>query len=154
EQYLYNFWSFVGTELNQEWWNALRSLTNTSMQIPGMLAGTPQSRSVFAPQATPFRGPLVQPQAPAQNEPRHPDYIEWLSSAGYQRVGETSLHGSGPRPLLYRLLRHSMLLEYAAAAFRLATPGDRLEPELIDMNPSAQSPTITPLRRLEQDAHG
>jgi hypothetical protein len=112
-----------------------------------------QLRTVFTPYTvpTPFAGALVQPTRPealSETAPVQPDYLRWLMEASYGELRRESTRG--PDTLLYLLLRHAALLEYASAAFRVllrrgqATPEDRRERELVD----ASGPT--PWKLLER----
>ena len=69
-----------------------------------------------------------------------PNYIESLLAArDLDAIRNDTVQQPPPRTLLYLLLRHSMLLEYAAAASRLLInrgllqPALRREPELVDL---------------------
>jgi hypothetical protein len=99
-------------------------------------------RTVFAPytRATRFAGSVVQPgqssAAPSETAAVEPNYLRWLAGAPYGEIRQEQ-PGQRAETLLYLLLRHAALLEYAAAAFRillgrgLAVPDDRRERDMV-----------------------
>ena len=103
------------------------------------------AKAVFAPPVTTLRSPLVQT---GSNPSLQPNYIASLLAArdlAAIRDGQTQ---PSPGTLLYLLLRHSMLLEYAAAAAQLMvkrglmTPAQRREPELVDLPVGQATQTV------------
>src|SRR5205823_14583946 len=70
------------------------------------------------------------------------DYVSWLGSATLAQLRTETL-APPPTTLLYLLLRHAALLEYAAAGFRIrlrqgvVTADARREPDVV----GTQSPT-------------
>jgi hypothetical protein len=101
---------------------------------------------VFSPPVATLRGPLVQAD---ESLSLAPNYIEMLLAAQNLNAIQFEMFqlfqpGEPPPPppppsLLYLLVRHSMLLEYTAAASRLLIkrgllqPALRREPELVDL---------------------
>jgi hypothetical protein len=72
------------------------------------------------------------------------NYIAWLHDnaiAGFSAIRDDA-PPFGARPLLYRLLRHALLIEMDRLAFArllvegLVTPGDRIESELVRLTPT------------------
>jgi hypothetical protein len=145
------------------WWGQQRSLSGTPIDILGLgptgwLTGAPMvDRAVFADRVFVVGSPLVSPDnATDPSQPLSVDYISWLrrGAAGYAEIRDmgfytgtrTSPPGDGVRTLLYKLLRHSALLEYQAAVYRIGhvAPTDRAETELVEVSPLAAdfSPTI------------
>jgi hypothetical protein len=96
------------------------------------------SKAVFSPPVAPLNGPLV------QADPRPdllPNYIESLLAArDLSEIRDHKVQTPSPSTLLYLLLRHSILLEYATAASQLLInrglmqPIQRREPELVDLD--------------------
>lgn len=104
------------------------------------------ARGVFAPPVQALKGALAQA---GQNSSLSPNYIQTLLAA---RDLNAIKANEPPPALIYLLLRHSMLLEYAAAGARLLmnrsalTPAQRREAELVD-SPSGP-PTETVWRQM------
>ena len=122
------------------WWATQERLTATVLPALGVTWRPRLAHAVFAPPVVRLRGALVQAD---QSLSLSPNYIESLLAAR-DLVKEVRFHGQTieqppPHTLLHLLLRHSMLLEYAAAASRLLInrgllqPGLRREPELVDL---------------------
>ena len=120
------------------WFAKQEELTATLLQSLGVTWKPRLTKAVFSPPVATLTGPLVQAeQSPALT----PNYIEsLLAIRDFERIHlDTLLQPPPPRTLLYLLLRHSMLLEYTAAASRLLInrgllqPAQRREPELVDL---------------------
>jgi len=134
------------------WWNTQEQLTATVLQSPGEPWRPRIARGVFAPPVSKLSGALVQA---APNAVLSPNYIESLLSARDLNVLRTdTVLQPAPQALLYLLLRHSMLLEYAAGASRLLinrqslVPAQRREPELVNIQ--AGQPTRTVWDQLNE----
>ena len=77
-------------------------------------------------------------------------WLTWLASAGADalRAAPDLTAGADVTPLLYRLVRHSALREYALAAVRIElTHGilgdwEHIDPELVDIRPGGQTATV------------
>jgi hypothetical protein len=139
-EFVENFAALAGIDLNRQWWDTQAALAAPQITIPGLPEVTPQSTSVSSALTRPFTGVLAQKS----------DYPALLAAAGNQQLRTDNFPGNQPRPLLDRLLRHGLLLEYSLAARRLgpqATPlmTDELEPELVDIR---TQPTVSIWRRL------
>ena len=120
-----------------DWWDAQERLTATVLQTLGVTWRPRLSRAVFSPPIAPLRGALVQ-AGPGLS--LSPNYIESLLAArDLNAIRFDMVQQPPPRTLLYLLLRHSMLLEYAAAGSRLLIRRGLLqqaqlrEPELVDI---------------------
>jgi hypothetical protein len=131
------------------WWASQARLTATVLQTLGVTWRPRLAGAVFSPPVATLGGALVQAD---QSPSLSPNYIESLLAATtldairsevFRPPHPLELH-LPPATLLYLLLRHSMLLEYAAAASRLLInrgllpPALRREPELVDL-PEGQS---------------
>jgi hypothetical protein len=110
------------------------------LQTLGVTSRPRLAHGVFAPQIARLTGALVQSGQAAQSSPLTPNYIEALLAArDLDTIRHETILQPPPRALLYLLLRHSMLLEYAAGAARLLInrgvlqPALRREPELVDL---------------------
>ena len=95
---------------------------------------------MFAPRVANLTGRVGASGQVAENSPLTPNYIEALLAArDLDAIRHETILQPPPRTLLYLLLRHSMLLEYAAAASRLLIQRGllqsalRREPELVDL---------------------
>jgi hypothetical protein len=98
------------------------------------------AQGVFAPSVVKLGGALVQAGPAAENPALTPNYIEALLGArDLDAIRHQTILQPPPPTLLYLLLRHSLLLEYAAGASRLLInrgllqAGLRREPELVDL---------------------
>jgi hypothetical protein len=115
------------------------------------LALTPRhARNIFSipQQARRLGGGLVQALVSAPNstsppreelsdaDPVAPNYIAWLANAPLNDIRADTFNPT-PGALLYPLLRHAALLEYAAAAYRIRNvPADaRREPDVVGGQP-------------------
>ncbi len=137
-KFIHNFEWFAGNFLDANWWVAQQQLVlvTAGLAIPDLRTDSPQGTSVGAQNANQLNSPLVQyPPLPSQ-EQLSPNYIDALVKATFADLKDDNLltANSFPsgRPLLYRLLRHSLLLNYADAARQFVTlnPTD-MEPELV-----------------------
>jgi hypothetical protein len=151
-----NYWSFVGTNLDANWWTAQQHLASPPAIIPGMPTLNPQSTAILAPHTNPLQLPLVQADGSATaspDAPPEPNYLKALASATQSQLRADTTAPEGSKSLLYRILRHSLLQEYATASFRIhvrtgiMTAADREEPEFVDLNP-ALPPTRTIWRQM------
>lgn len=119
------------------WWAEQERLAATALQTLGLTWQPRLARAVFSPPVATLRGALVQPDPGLSLSP---NYIEsMLAARDLNQIRHETVQQPPPRALLYLLLRHSMLLEYAAAASRLLInrgllqPALRREPELVDL---------------------
>ena len=116
-----------------QWWATQEQLPTTVLQALRVAWRPRLSRGVFSPPVATLRGALVQAD---HNSSLSPNYIESLLAArDLNAIRHETVQQPPPRALLYLLLRHSMLLEYAAAASRMLKlqPAMRREPELVDL---------------------
>lgn len=151
-QFVDNYQNFVGSSLDAKWWAAQQQLAKPTVQIPGMPAVTLQGASLESPETLVLGTKLVQ-FSPLGDTPLNPNYIQPLTSATIAQLQSDDVLPPGQRPLLYRMLRHSLLIDYADAARRIQVragvmnAADDPEPELIDMLDG--SPTRTVWRQLD-----
>ena len=119
------------------WRDAQAQAATALLQTLGVKWRPRLSFARFAPPVVMLDDVLVQADP---NPSLSPNYIDLLLTA--KDLDAIRLETMQPRPpytLLYRLLRHSMLQEYAAASSRilikrgLMQPGHRREPELVNM---------------------
>ena len=129
------------------WWATQEQLSAAVLPTLGVTWRPRLSRAVFSPPVVPLSGTLVQ-AAPGAS--LSPNYIAALLAArDLDAIRHNKVQQPPPRTLLYLLLRHALLLEYAAAASRLLrlTPALRREPELINL--VAGQATSTVWKQLE-----
>ena len=115
---------------------ALAPIRALGLSLTPALAG-----AVFDPQVAPLTGPLAA-DAPSETVavPAAQSYVYWLVSNGLDTLRSGAPPG-GANTLLFALLRHALLREYATAALRivrargLAQPGEGDEPGLAAGNP-------------------
>lgn len=109
----------------------------------------------FAEVAFDWAGPLVQAGAVSETQSLQPNYISALLD--YKRFSLRDVHQETngliqldrPKPLLYQLLRHAILLAYANQVLQADAPGglSQYEPELVDMQlDTSTDPKGDPLR--------
>src|SRR5262245_39472684 len=100
------------------------------------------AHAVFSPSVAKLNGALIQADRASSLTP---NYIESLLAArDLKAIWEEAILQPAPRTLLYLLLRHSMLLEYAAAASLLLNlqPAQRREPELVNLPKGQLTQTV------------
>lgn len=139
------------------WFTKQEELTATVLQTLGVTWRPRLARAVFSPPVATLRGALVQAAQQAENASLTPNYIDVLLAARtldairselFRPSDPLELPLPPPRTLLYLLLRHSMLLEYAAAASRLLInrgllqPALRREPELVNVAEGQSTQTV------------
>ncbi|MEW6734623.1 MAG: TM1812 family CRISPR-associated protein [Acidobacteriota bacterium] len=158
--YLNSIWSFLGQDLTEGWWQHFVSMSSTILKTLAVQWQPRLARASFAPEALPLPGALVRTGIATEmdNLGRTIDsnYILWLCSPGtsLEDIRNEKWPGGKPNALLYLLLRHATLLEYANASFnimlerKMVTIADRLEPELIDIQ--SQKSTATVWRQLSR----
>jgi hypothetical protein len=168
--YLTYLWDFVPdkfddvwrTQTRTAWWNeqgkqplALLSQFKYESKAPRLL------RMVAGGEAFPLMQPLVQNGGASETATLAPNYIRWLRQHGYNSVKTPNFADADinfkakPLPLLFMLLRHSLLFEYAQFAHRylpkpLRDPrrsdvqenAARFEPELVNISPDEVTFTV------------
>ena len=130
-----------------KWFARQEDLSTPVLQKLGVTWRPRLARAAFAPPVATLRGALVQV---GHNVPLSPNYIESLLAARdlIRDVRDEKGQNVPPYSLLYLLLRHSMLLEYATAASRLLMnrellqPEQRREPELVNFPTGPATRTI------------
>jgi hypothetical protein len=147
--HVYSFFRFCQTgELNAEWWRQQAAAARVNVGLPGLPPNTPQATSLFSVNLTSIDDkPLLAGTATQ-------DYLASLAGADVTTLRSNTILQAGKRPVLYDLARHGLLLSIAGAAYRmqaragLITPPERVEPELIDIDPEKE--TLTTWRQLER----
>ena len=131
------------------WWQTQERLAVAVLQKLGVPERPRLAKGVFSTPVTALNGPLVQAD---QSASLSPNYIETLLAAR-DIVKDVWFKGQKfeqppPHTLLHLLLRHSMLLEYSAAASRLLSSKNllraeqRREPELVNLQQGVVTQTI------------
>ncbi|MDI1476303.1 hypothetical protein [Polyangium sp. y55x31] len=147
-EYIAYLWRFSEPEigLGPGWETALMQAAGRLGQDLGLGAWDPRvGRAVFSTQSFPVAFPPV--ESPLGETAQ--SYLTLLAGAGLSATAARDRLDAGPpehTPLLYRLLRHGLLLEHAQAATRVQrraglNPAYR-EPELVDIIPGPSTPTI------------
>lgn len=145
--YFRNLWSYLGREPDPLWSARQQGLTQAALKTVGLSWIPRLAAGLFAPRTYPLSLPFVQPDA-LPGATLDPNYIDWLLRSGYHVVRDETFAGGRPKALLYLLLRHSLLLVYASAAFGvhlqqgLVTRADQFEPELVDMQCDGETRTV------------
>ena len=140
-----------------QWALEQQALAGATMARIGHPEWNPRiATQVFADAANLFSADLVAPGTPSETDSLSWNYLEWIRSASLADLDAERLPADVSRPpaLLYLMLRHSALMEYAGAAFDLLTahdkvvPDQRREPEFVDVADGA--PVLTARRRFDQ----
>jgi hypothetical protein len=123
-QILHNYVIFSGNLLTREWWQAQQVLARLRFRIEGVPDFTLQSVSVELPYLNPIKTELVQFPPLAAGSQLSPNYIEPLINATISQLRLENLFAGNDfpvesRPLLYRMLRHSLLIDYVDASRRI-----------------------------------
>ena len=122
----------------KQWWTRQEQLPATVLQTLGVTWRPRLGRALFSPGFVTLRGALVQADG---GQSLSPNYIQSMLAARELAAirNETIQQPSSPT-LLYLLLRHSLLLEYVAAAWKLLAkrsgllnPALHREPELVNL---------------------
>jgi hypothetical protein len=156
--YLQHLWWFLGVDMDGAgWWRNQEAITGAILR--GLeVKWTPRlARAAYADQFYPVKAPLVQADELSETAPLAPNYIDPLLTA--QSLDALLTETAPPSSLLYALLRHSMLVEYANAASRILFNNGVPQPvlfrdqELIDIpSPSGEATNLTAQRPALQQA--
>jgi hypothetical protein len=143
--YLQHLWPFLSVGVDAVWWNKQAELATAILRKLGLAWNPRLARATFQPRTIPLRLPLVQA---AEGAALTPNYFDQLLAVGDLATLRTEKPGS----LMHILLRHSMLLEYAAAAAGLLrlSADDRRETELVNIGQA----TVTVWNQFEKTAPG
>jgi len=153
-QYLQHLWWFLGAEMeNAGWWRNQEQLTTALLRNLGVNWNPRLAHGAYSDHFFQLKVPLAQPGEFSETAPLAPNYIGLLLDT--KSLKELRTETAPPVSLLYALLRHSMLLEYANAASRILFNNGMPQPvlfkdqELIDISPDP-NPTPTWSWQLEQ----
>jgi hypothetical protein len=157
-RYLTNLWRFTNLDLQGNWIETLTASSSNLLQSARIGWEARAARMVSSDAAVPISSPLVLDAS--GNLAWLGTFVDTLASKGWQglqKMLESGADATGT-PLLFRLLRHSALREYATAATRIqaraGTLGswEHLEPEFVDI--LVAGPTATVWRQLERPWNG
>lgn len=150
-------WSLLGTDPGEEWWRAHDLLTGEPLDAVDAAANAGVlAEGAFGPRAVPFRGPLVQSGALSEVDPLRGvpvtglgeavNYLTWARRAGHAALDANGYPGERSS-LLYKLVRHAVLLEYVVAGHRLKGVATvKLERQVLDLDPAKpDAPVWRPL---------
>ena len=145
DDYVRNLWRFVGMSLDPSWDEQTAGKSSALLDGAGVIWRPRLAGVVGAETAAALTAPLVD-----AGDNGYAAWLTWLASAGADalRAAPDLTAGADVTPLLYRLVRHSALREYALAAVRLElTHGilgdwEHIDPELIDIRPGGQTATV------------
>lgn len=144
--YTKELWNFMKSPLDDVWWRNQLSAAEAGLKLVGLEGNPRLFELIFENEAAQLQAALVQDGISGEGGV-NPNYIAEIAE-----LDPLSLHNSKPyRSLLYLLLKHSMLWEYAGAAIRagFVKKENMKEPELIDI---PERTTMTPLRWLQKPA--
>jgi hypothetical protein len=134
-----------------DWLRGQRAIADQILEQIAHRDWNPRVLSVtFDEHANRFTGPLVDSH-PDEQRPLDPNYIHWLRGASWIPLRRDTL---AVKPLLYRMLRHALLLELDTEAFQLlqanrrVAVADRREPELVGIVARTEH-RLTAWQRLE-----
>jgi hypothetical protein len=150
--YLDKLWSFLERkldwqELDTEWWATHHSLATRLFDRLEVDDWDPRLKDTTpAPTAFEWRHPLVQHGPVSESEGLNPNYMDWLAPdltppgapRHYHEIRDKRFPGNGgaaaPDPLLYLLLRHSLLAAYVATAARILERPPPREQEVLEID--------------------
>ena len=155
--YLRNLQTFLGLTEVDEWWTAQEAAARSALVALNVPWDPRLIRAAFSPEGRALTGPLVdEPDPPPPGKRRGHDYMKLLTSNALTSDElRSEVYGGDDyrhRSLLYLLLRHSLLTQYASTTWAilvregLKVRGDRGEAELVDL----PQPTETIWRLLDQ----
>ncbi len=122
-RYLEHLRKFLGEDLaTSGWLGAQNSIARVALNALGLAWHARLEHATFSESDMPMNAPLVQAGDLEGADALQPDYIASLLSDPPLPMDETAVPPAMPAPatLLHLLLRHSLQLEYTAAAARLA----------------------------------
>ncbi|WP_406723871.1 hypothetical protein WJ438_03215 [Streptomyces sp. GD-15H] len=147
-EYVTALWRFGELLLNDQWRDELTGAAAALAQRFGIAPFDVRlAKLIFATESFPLDAPWVlAPQDVPGGRPA--DYLSALGRAVPDTPPAHDLGAAATTPLLYRLARHSLLVEYSTATARVLGDGlgDGLEAELVDLDD--QKPTRTLRKRL------
>ncbi|MER5334183.1 hypothetical protein [Micromonospora sp. NPDC002717] len=153
-------WRFIGNRLSTQWRTEQASLARAALDAHGLPEAHPNlEQTVFAANYFPVPFPLVQ-SGGDRSQPPTTDWLTLLREAGWRDLREDAFP-LDERPLLYLLLRHSLLVAYLFAAAQLepVEPWHGGEPSMygideIDDNLAAPRPRMVWERLTATSATG
>lgn len=141
--YFQNLWQLQFVDLDGTgWWTRLGLLVNTSLSalgFPGL--STRLNNTVYGEVEAFVKAVLVQPGPVLEGTLLTPNFIEFFLDSPVATIRSEAFPQPKPNSLLYALLRHSALLEYAKAAQSILlsrsmmTVAQRRETEIIEVEP-------------------
>ncbi|GAA2463508.1 hypothetical protein [Streptomyces macrosporus] len=156
-EYVTALWRFGELLLNDRWRDRLTGAADALARRFGIAPFDVRlAKLVFATESFPLDAPWVQaPETVPGGRPA--EYLAALGRSGRSPAEVLAAHDLGPAattPLLYRLARHSLLVEYGTAASRIFGDGlgAGLEPELVGLDEQVPTPTLR--SRLEKNVPG
>jgi hypothetical protein len=135
-------WRFLRQRLPDAWWQSQQSSARQVLAELGLPWHPRLEGATYTSEFASFPGPRVQGQPAAPEAPLPANYLSWLSATPaphYRNVRDENLPQlaqlPAPRPLLYLLVRHGLLLQYVAAGAALSPPDPAWrEEELVDVD--------------------
>ncbi|GAB3157556.1 hypothetical protein GCM10027290_58820 [Micromonospora sonneratiae] len=145
-EYVTHLWRFLRLRLDANWREQQAFEPNQLLALLNLAWNPRVARAVFAEGAYPIGGPLVVPPSPSSAA----DYLNWLGDRArtWTDLRDRPETDGTATPLLYRMLRQSMLAEYGTGARRLQAaraplPADAYrDAELVDIKPDRTSWTL------------
>ncbi len=142
-QYNEYYWRFLARPIDAAWWTRLGQLGTVGL---GTLATSAQAtrlgNSTYLGKHFQLSGTIV--QSPLTTAPLSNNYLTAFAGMSLAQL-RTATFPSRPTPLLWLLVRHAALRQYASSAYALlgaaVSASDQLEPELIDIAP-AHTPRV------------
>lgn len=150
------YWPFVGTKLDATWFTALATATTHAIPSAATTLGTTRlaTTTFLESHFTLAPSPVA---ASLDDAPLGTNYLSALAAMTYAQL-EAATPPAAPAPLLWLLVRHAALRQYAQSAYDLlgtAVPdAERVEPELIGLSPSSATPRVWDHLALSTSATG
>jgi hypothetical protein len=167
--FLWNLLGFLGASaaFQTTWWQKYQSTGRALLNSYGYTQWNPRVLTLgFAQNSFPIGFPTVQDGPLSETATLNADanlggsqrgnYINWLQTAAVADIQAENYPGPKPTSLLYKILRQSLLLEYASLAGNAEVSAGSLsvaqiqESELVNVQPGAT--TLTPWQVLARPA--
>ncbi len=142
-QYNEYYWRFLARPIDAAWWTRLGQLGTAGLgTLAASAATTRLGNSTYLGKHFALSGTIV--QSPLTSAPLSDNYLTAFAGMTFAQL-RAAATTARPTPLLWLLVRHAALRQYASTAYGLlgtsVSASDQLEPELIDIAP-AHTPRV------------
>ncbi len=150
------YWPFVGAKFDASWFTTLAAdSTKAFASAAATLGSTRLATTTFLQSHFSLSPSIVTAQPGAA--PLDQNYLTALAGMTLAQL-QTAAPPQTPAPLLWLLVRHAALRQYAQSAYELlgsaVTDAERVEPELIDLSPASTTSRVWDQFALSTTATG